>query len=502
MREPAGGHARWTAAAVYGVFALVTFVLYRGLWQTLYYKDDYHWLSIADEVAQAPWRLIVFDPQNAAAGVRPVQRALFGLIHSFFGIQASAYHVASMLLHALNATLVFGLLQRLLRDVADATRARKLAWAALGAFVFASTSLHAAAVVWLAAMSTLLVTAASILLLRFLVAFEHRLAEGRVQLGASALFVLALACKNTAVALPAVVALLLFFARPARSPRGARLRLVFLLSALGIGFVLVTKLLVGGVHIADAFGESGAYAVGANVPRNVLGAFMGTLLSARTFEWLLPGVPFVIVGVPLLLAVVVVLRTLPQARLALFGLAWILVTALPVALFDYPQYSGEQIMVSRYYYMPMVGACIALVCLLRAWLDRRRVRTAVVLVGVALALHVAFHARVVRELIHEVDAYADSRKLLFDSTLEAVRERGGPGSEVYALGWPVPEIYLPNIGQHFFTPAGFQLYGPRAYEDLFEKPPVDDVPRFAAQWDARASVLTVRRVRVPPAESP
>ena len=493
-------HPVLAACALYGAFVLLTFVLYRGLWATLYYKDDYHWLSIADEVARAPWRLIVAEPQNAAAGVRPVQRALFGLLYTFFGIYAGAYHVASMLLHALNATLVFSVLRRLLGDVDGLGSARRLTLAGFGAFVFASTSLHAAAVVWIAAMSTLMVTGATLVLFRYILAFENRLQRPAVLLGAVLLFVWALLCKNTAVAFPLVLALYLFVCSPTRRWGGGRGRLVLVCAVLGIGWVLLTKLWVGGLQLGSAFGEDGAYALGTNVPLNVLGAFMATIVAPRTYEWLLPGVAYPYVALPLLLATLAVLRGLPDARSALLGLGWVLLSALPTALFDYRQYSAEQIMVSRYAYLPLVGGCIVLVLLVQGLFGgRRATRFFGAFVVLAAASHVAFHARVLRGVIDDQQAYGRSRKLLYDSTLDALRERASPGSEVFALGWPVPEIYLPNIGQHFFAPHGLKLRGPREYEALYAQPPEDEVKRFVAYWDARSTVLTVRPARLPTA---
>lgn len=499
-REPSRPDADWlqrhawvTMGAAYGAFLLLTFVAYRGLWATLYFKDDYHWLSIGAEVAQAPWRLIVSDPDNAAAGVRAVQRGLFGLIHAFFGIRAAPYHLGSMMLHALNATLVFGLLRRLLGPVDSIGVGRKRLLAAFGAFVFATTSLHSAAVIWMAAMSTLLVTAAVIGLFRFVLAFETQLQRPRVQLGALALFSFALACKNTAVSFPLVLALYLFVFSPRRGIATGRVRLVALLTTLGIAQVLFTKLYVGRLDWATAFGDGGAYALSSNVPLNVLGAFMANLLSARAYERLLPDVPYPYVGVLVLGAVLALFRSLPHARPALLGLVWILAMALPVSLFDYRQYSGEQVMASRYYYLSLVGGCILLVFLVLAISTNvRSTRLVGALVVAGAALHAALHFAAIRGKVEEIDAYGASRMLLYDSTLDAVKHRAGPGTQVYAVGWPVPEAALPHIGRHFFAPHGIALLGPRDLEVLDGQPAHPDVPRYLSHWDAESMALTVR----------
>jgi hypothetical protein len=467
-----------------------------GSWATLYYTDDYHWLSIAAEVAGAPWRLIVADPDNAAAGVRAVQRGVFGLIHARFGIDAAAYHVVSMILHAFNATLVFDLLGRLLRHVDSIGSGLKRLLAAFGAFVFVTTSLHAAAVIWMAAMSTLLVTAAVIVLFRYVLAFETRLERPRVQLGAVLLFMFALACKNTAVSFPLVLGAYLLVLSPQRRVGAGRVRLLVLLASVGIVQVLVTKLYIGRLDLSTAFGDAGAYALSTNVPLNILGAFMANLLPAATYEWLLPDLPYPYVAVPLLAMVLALFRSLPHARPALLGLTWLLAAALPVALFDYRQYSGEQVMSSRYYYLSHVGGCILMVFLVLAILSYARATRligAVVVVGAAL--HGALHLPALRAEIDTIAAHGASRMRLYESTLDAVQRRAAPGTEVYALGWPVPQTALPHIGKHFFAPHGITLLGPHDFELLESEPHDDGARRFVAYWDAPLSMLTVRPLK-------
>lgn len=490
------------AGAVYAGFLALTLWAYRGLWGTFYYKDDYHWMSIAQEMARAPWRLLVSDPDNGAAGVRAVQRTVFGLLYRGFGSEAAAYHVTSLLLHALNATLVFFLLRRLLRDVREVGARGRLALAAFGAFVFATTSLHSAAVVWLASMSTLLVTAAVIVLFRAVLAFETQLDRGRLRWGIAALFLLVLACKNTAASFPLVLASWLFVWSPARQLGRGRWHLLLVLGGVAVVQLGVTKLVFARVDLAHAFGATGAYALSTNVPLNVLGAFMGNLMAPRTYEAFAGGIPYPYIAFPLLLASLAILRGLPQARTALLGTTWILLAALPVALFDYQQYSGEQVMVSRYYYLPLVGGCILgvflILGLLQAAGSLRWLGLTLILLAAA---HGGLHLPALQGAVRHMESYGSSRLRLYDSTLDAVRKRDTPEAQVYALDWPVPENALPHIGRHFFAPHGVLLRGPRDFV-AWQQAPVDDGrSHYAAHWDAQSSALSVRRVTASPDES-
>lgn len=65
----------------------------------------------ADSLSRAAWS---FDP-GGTLGSRPLSMASFGINHAIGGLDPWGYKVAGLLVHLLNALLVFALVRRILR---------------------------------------------------------------------------------------------------------------------------------------------------------------------------------------------------------------------------------------------------------------------------------------------------------------------------------------------------------------------------------------------------
>lgn len=253
-----GGEARRGAQVALGAalgVALLTAVVYLPSIGGAFQFDDYR--VIVDYPPVHTWAALA---AHLGAGVRPLLKASYALDWTL-GARAAGFHAANVALHALNAALVYALGLRLCarwRGEAEATRLRGAALAA--ALLFALHPLQTEAVTYVSGRSVSLMAS---FYLGALLAYLH----GRSRLSA-VLFVGALATRETAVTLPAVL-LLAELCGPARAGwRTVAARQAAhwaLLAAAGLVFLLVPRyaeLLSYGYTQRDVFGNLRAQAGG------------------------------------------------------------------------------------------------------------------------------------------------------------------------------------------------------------------------------------------------
>jgi len=141
----------------------------------------------------------------------PVTWLTFGLDYLLWGMEPFGYHLTNLLLHAVNAVLVYALARRLLgRVLTDTTPLRTTAGAVLAALAFALHPLRAESVAWATERRDVLSACLFfVVLLLYLGAAEARGAARRWRLaGALGAFVLAILAKSIVMTLPLVLVLL------------------------------------------------------------------------------------------------------------------------------------------------------------------------------------------------------------------------------------------------------------------------------------------------------
>ena len=155
------------------------------------------------------WQVVVGDARvsslsawwNSMPGMRALTKLSFALSHEGGG-GAAAFRAVNILLHAINASLVFLLTRRLARRLRTADRTGALTIAAVTALVFALHPVQTESVTYIAARSNLL--AGSFCLLALLAWLRGR--EPGATLWwmplVALLYFAALACKETAAVLP------------------------------------------------------------------------------------------------------------------------------------------------------------------------------------------------------------------------------------------------------------------------------------------------------------
>lgn len=304
---------------------------------------------------------------------RPVVFLTFILNHALGGLRPLVYHLTNILLHGWNTLLVFWLIARLFD--------RRTA--ALAAALFAVHPIHAESVAFIAGRSDLL--CACFLLLSVLALARSFDEQTQVRLlwsiASPLAYVLALLCKEMAVALPGV---LIAYGLLHRYRLRTLLRLAGPTSALAVAY------LVFRFHF---FPMAGIHRVGASSAATIAERVL-RLLFLYSAQQVFPVVPTLgaeilsrrpwvdVTSVVLLIALIAVAR--PRRR-AVESLAW---TALFLAPVLWVNLFTRVSLNDRFAYVPSIGICaLAAVAAVRFWDRRRLSRMVVVLVmGAFVAL--------------------------------------------------------------------------------------------------------------------
>ena len=199
-------HRPWFLALV---LAVVTFAAYQPTWHAGFiWDDDTHVTENANLRSLHGLYRIWFEPL-ADQQYYPLQLTSFWIEYHLWGLRPFGYHAVNVLLHVLNALLLWMVLQQL--DVPGA-------W--LAAAVFAVHPVQVESVAWVSELKNLLST--TFYLGALLAFFRFRPLSGEAQAGsppwrfywlAIALFLCALLSKTVACSLPAVLVLLLWWKR-------------------------------------------------------------------------------------------------------------------------------------------------------------------------------------------------------------------------------------------------------------------------------------------------
>jgi hypothetical protein len=374
MPEKAGAAHAWTGFAAGRTIYIVLFLLclagYRGILDNWLFNDDFSWLKAA-RYDMTPANLISF---RVVDFFRPLVNLSFYTMEKASPGNVTLHYGFNLVLHFLCTALVFRLLLKLC--------ASELL-AAAAAALFAVTSVHSAAVMWISARTTLLSTCFLLASLDVLLARSGRPA---LRLAAAvALYILALASKEEAIAGVFLVALL--FAREGKdAPSGSPGRnALAAFAAVSIAYLVLRQAFMGGF-----FREN--WGIGAHAPRNVAGGFLFQLYPWPFFSLLYPAGSYIpepssalgpeLAAIPVALVLVAAGYASRKSRAMNLAVAWSLLALLPVSLFRYRFFSTVSISQSRYYYLSSVGTALIIALLLSMiWKERSRARQ-----GAAIAL--------------------------------------------------------------------------------------------------------------------
>jgi hypothetical protein len=211
--------------------------VYRNILHTFFLADDFSYL---DAIKDAPSASVVFSPL-AERYFRPSVVLVYYLNYQLSGLDPLSYHLSVVVVHVLNAWLIF-LLGRAMAPAAG------IAVPALAGFLFLVFGGHAEAVTWIGGMADPLVT---LFLLFGLLLFARSLASprpARLLIGSLAAFAAALLSKESAAIFPVLIVPLAILHQP-RPPVRRTATLVALAltvsSVLLVGYFLLRKAVLG-----------------------------------------------------------------------------------------------------------------------------------------------------------------------------------------------------------------------------------------------------------------
>jgi len=351
---------------LYLLLLFLCIVPYRGIVDNWLFNDDFSWLKAA-RFDMAPGNVLGFQ-------VVEFFRPLVNL--SFFAIEKASpgniplHYAVNIGLHFLCTLLVYHLVRNLFGQA-------KLAAAV--AALFAVTSVHAAAIQWISARTTLLSAFFLLASMNLLVsrsgAYPLRLA------GSIGLYVLALASKEEAIcALFLVPFLAIVKGRdPARRGPGPGTTAAF--TAVSAAYLIMRYGVMGG-FLRDNWGP------GAHAARNLGGGFIYQLYPWPIFSLFHPQGSYLpapanplapeIVAIPLIAVILAAGWVARKSYAVNLASGWALLTLLPQSFFRYRFFSTESISQNRYYYVSSVGTTLLIVLFLSIlWSERSRLRQAV-----------------------------------------------------------------------------------------------------------------------------
>jgi hypothetical protein len=403
-------------------FALLFLCLlaYRGVLDNWLFNDDFSWLRAA-RLEMTARNLLAY---RVVDFFRPLVNLSFWLMEKASPGNVPLHYGFNILLHALCAILYFHLLAKLLGN-------DRLSLAA--AALFAVTSVHAAAVLWISARTTLLSTVFLLAALRALLS-ERRAGAIRIA-GACGLYALALASKEEAIAGLLLAALIFALAR--RRPGAPRIdgRALAALASISALYLIVRHAFLGGI-----FREN--WGLGAHALRNVAGGFLYQLYPWPFFSLFHPAgthiaepadalMPEILV-VPLAVLLVAAGRAARRTFAMNLAVAWGLLALAPAALFRYRFFSTVSFSQSRYYYLSSAGTVLVIVLLLSMlWRGRSRARRVLAAIlfllisaGYVERAHrierkwdefTAHYRGIVAAIVEESDARAETSRLAIEN---------------------------------------------------------------------------------------
>lgn len=378
---------RWVQCWPYAMLVLLVFALYaQALWFPFVSWDDPQLLTHNPAVQSITpatlWTIFsTFDPELYI----PFTFLSYQIEHQIVGLEPFLYHLDNILLHAVNACLVFALLARWCRS-----RIVGL----LLAIAFAVHPLNVEAVAWISARKDVLSTA---FVLASLLLYERSFDDGHKRwafAGSVVFFLFSLLAKPGALLLPFVL-LLLDYVRKRRIDRRSMLEKIPLV-VLSIVFGIVALFGKSDVRVTLSFGEQCVLIVKAiffSVAKFLWPHPLSIIYPASDLSLLTPSfiVPIMILGLVWLWNLWKNKTTRRKGarngweRRASVGLLITVLLLLPSILV--PKHAGVHALpFDKYLYLPMLGLLLTCGTIVQTWASWGTRLVRAIVCGVAIVL--------------------------------------------------------------------------------------------------------------------
>ena len=413
---------------IYIVLLFLCFASYRGILDNWLFNDDFSWLKAA-RLDMAPGNILTVQ---VVEFFRPLVNLSFWMLERASPGNTAMHYAFNLILHFLCTLLVFHLTLRLLGSM----------WiAAVAAALFAVSSVHAAAILWISARTTLLST--FFLLASINVALADGGSPGIRAAAASALYVLALASKEEAIAGLFIIVLLFSLKGKDTGPRkiGAAALVSFII--VSAAYLLFRQALMGG-YLRENWGPGG------HALRNEAGGFLDQLYPWPLFSLFYRQGTYIpestsalspeILAAPVAGLLILAGYATRKSYAMNLAVGWALLALVPVSFFRYRFFSTASISQNRYYYLSSVGTVLIIALLVSMiWKERSRLRqgAAIAIIAVLCAGYIVRDVRLERKW--------DAFTRMYREVVTAIVEESGafPGITTLAVeGSPLAFPYL------------------------------------------------------------
>ncbi len=348
----------WLIGFLAGLLFLATVLIYgRAIRFDFVSYDDPHYITQNPRLAgglcaeNIKWAFQTFYFNNW----HPLTWLTYFGISQLWGVRPEPFHLANILIHAINGVLLFLLLYRM---------TGRWGCAAMAAGLFSLHPLHVESVAWVSELKDVLCVMLSLLTMHAYLSYCKSRSAGSY-LAVGALFALSLMAKPMAVTLPFLLLLLDYWPLQRLVPLRRSVLEKIPLLAMSIALSVVTTIaqrtaieptgpLTFGVRLENAIVAYGRYLAKTLVPIRLSVFYPHPAIVGDG-----PQLACFIVSALALLAITVgVVRHWRDRPYLLFGWLWFIGTLVPViGLIQI----GEQSMADRYTYLPLIGLFIGLV---------------------------------------------------------------------------------------------------------------------------------------------
>lgn len=325
-------------------------ILDNGFW----HGEDFHMLGEAREVADDPSSLIRID---VAERHHPVTLAVFALESKLFDLDARGYYLFNLLVHGLNAGLVYWLVLAFLPDRRIATLS--------GALFVLGVGSYGKAVMFAAGMENLFITLLYLAILNLYVRNDRHHAGKIISFRYLLVFLLFLVtsyAKPTAFSLVAGLIAYKIFFRDERAGRRILTPNLYILILAALGFWLLRER-TGVVDYSHALAGKSLWSFSKNYVTNFINYLIHMFFPIHVSQLVETGNPAVrlIYAMAPILRIVIGLFAVSYAafgfvfgnRTIRFFLAWTFISLLPYCVIQFP---ADWLNI-RYLYQVAIGFC-------------------------------------------------------------------------------------------------------------------------------------------------
>ena len=365
--------------ALLAVAVTVSLAVYAGSLESGFVYDDITFI-VKNEVIKDPTNIasLFFSHKSIDLGgvtnyYRPLPLLFVMADYHIFGLDPWGFHHSYIILHALVTAAVFLFAAALVRDVMPPDRALYFAFAS--AILFATHPVNTEVVAWNGA--------GDLLMALFLLSSFRMYMAGRHRAGAAVLFLAALS-KETAVALPLILAAYdLAFRREEVLPLTKDKALAAIkrygpyLGALAV-YMALRSYAIGWLAGENLHASLGAYEVLINIPPVFaeylyLLIFPFSLTAAHTFDPVRSVMEFASITAVAVAAAYIVCLYLSYKRSPVVFLSLVIVAAPLIPVFYIPAL-GMHVVAERRLYLSSVGGALILACAVPYFVDLLRRR--------------------------------------------------------------------------------------------------------------------------------